>query len=229
MVNHTKESDPFGGRPVQVQLIRTGTPEHAAIIAQELRLPPQGDPALPAQATIEPSRPRIRRARRTPSRTREPQPTCDRHGRKCAICADPYRDEIEELFLDWRSPSEIAEELGIHLRTLYRHAHATGLYAKRQGRLRTVLDRILESVDDANISGDCIIRAVRAYSCLGRDNRWTEPPTRLIHSYEPHLVSANAPIEVAAKKKQLAPAPHRRHKKRVRKSRRLIDTKAIRK
>jgi hypothetical protein len=224
-IDHTKEPDPFGGRPVQVQVIRTGTPEHAAIIAQELRLPPQGDPAPPAQIAIQPARSRRRRAR-----TREPQPTCDRHGRKCAICADPYRDEIEELFLDWRRPSEIAEELGLHLRTLYRHAHATGLYAKRQGRLRTVLDRILESVDNASVSGDCIIRAVRAYSCLGRDNRWTEPPTRLIHSYEAQLASANAPIEIAPKRKRVAVSARRqRSKKRVRKSRRLIDTKAIRK
>ncbi len=226
-IDHTKEPGPFGGRPVQVQVIRTGTPEHAAMIAQELSLPAQGDPAPPSQSAIQPARPRRRRAR-----AREPQPTCDRHGRKCAICADPYRDEIEELFLDWRRPSEIAEELGLHLRTLYRHAHATGLYSKRQGKLRTVLDRILESVDDATVSGDCIIRAVRAYSCLGRDNRWTEPATHLIHSYEAHLATANvaSPLDVAPKRKRLAVSARRqRSKKSVRKSRRLIDTKAIRK
>ena len=83
-------------------------------------------------------------------------------------------------------------------------------------------------MDDVTISGDCIIRAVRAYS-LGRDNRWTEPATHLIHSYEANLASANvaAPLDVAPKRKQLAPAAHRRHKNRARKSQNLIDTEAI--
>jgi hypothetical protein len=187
--------------------------------------------------------------RRKPRRTREPEPTCDRHGRKCAICAHEYRDEIEELFLDWRSPSDIASDLGVHLRTLYRHAHATGLYARRQGKLRTVLDRILERADFAHVNGDCIIRAVRAYSCLGRDNKWTEPPSRVIFSSEPRPQPMNAalPIEVVSARKLLPPvraqiaptvdrgpakkkrATRRQRKNRARKSRVLIDTKTIRK
>jgi hypothetical protein len=162
-------------------------------------------------------------------RTREPKPTCDRHGRKCAICAHPYRDEIEELFLHWHRPSEIAADLNLNVRTIYRHAHATGLYAVRQGNLRSVLDRILEQVNRAKVSGDCILRAVRAYSCLGGDNRWTEPPTHLIHSSEPYLASANAPIEVTPKRKSLRSGTPRRRKNGARKARRLIDTEAIRK
>jgi hypothetical protein len=69
-------------------------------------------------------------------------------------------------------------------RCLYRHAHATGLYAKRQGKVRRVLDRILEGVESAQINGDCIIRAVRAYSCLGRNNKWTEPATNVVFYYQ---------------------------------------------
>jgi hypothetical protein len=168
--------------------------------------------------------------KRKPRPPREPDPTCDRHGRKCAICAHPYCDEVEELYLDWRDPSYIASEVGVPIRSVYRHAHATGLYAKRQGKLRSVLDRILEGVDSAQINGDCIIRAVRAYACLDRNNKWTEPATNVVFSSQKFLESANAtsPIDVTPKIKLLPRAARRRGKIRDRKPRVLIDTKAIR-
>jgi hypothetical protein len=168
--------------------------------------------------------------KRKPRPPSEPDPTCDRHGRKCGICANPYCDEIEELFLDWREPSYIATEMGVPLRSLYRHAHATGLYAKRQGKVRRVLDRILEGVETAQINGDCIIRAVRAYCCLGRNNKWTEPATNVVFSSQKFLESANATSSIGAKPKiKLLPRTARRRGKiRDRKPRVPIDTKTIR-
>lgn len=215
----------------RVDLIRVGSPEHAAMIAHALQLPAQGLPPTPAQPAAQTARHPAPRRRAKVRRNREPVPTCDRHGRKCAICAHEYRDEIEELFLDWRRPSDIASELGLELRTIYRHAHATGLYAKRQGKLRKVLDRILEGVDRAHVTGDCIIRAVRAYTCLGRSNKWTEPATNVVFSSQKLFESANAtaPIQVTPNIKLLPPAPRRRNKIRARKPRVLIDTKTIRK
>lgn len=195
--------------------IQRGSPEHAEHIAKALNLPapPPPEPQLIDETS------------------RTSAPSLERHERKCVICSHPERAEIEELFLHWHNPWAIATGYKVPARSLYRHAHATGLYAARQGSLRPVLDRLLERVEDAKISGDCIIRAVRAYSCLGGDNKWTEPPTRVIFSSQPLLASANAgaPIEVAPKKRHLPRATRRRRQSNSRKSRVLIDTEAIRK
>jgi hypothetical protein len=203
-------------RMVGISVIREGTPEHAEMIAQDLNLPLPPQPETPSELES----------------TTDPAPTCDRHGRKCGICAHPLRDELEQLFLDWHRPSDIAHGFDVSIRTLYRHAHATGLNSKRQGMLRSVLDRILEGADQAKVTGDCIIRAVRAYSCLGPDNKWTEPPAHVIVSSASVLKSANGThsIEVAPKELALAASPQRRPpRKRALKPQVLIDTTAIRK
>ncbi|HXQ24811.1 MAG TPA: hypothetical protein VN822_00245 [Candidatus Acidoferrales bacterium] len=106
----------------------------------------------------------------------------ERHERKCVVCHHPDREEIEELFLHWHEPHSTAYHYKVPVRSLYRHAHATGLYAARQGNLRSVLDRILEDAERAKVTGDCIVRAVRAYTCLTTDNKWVEPPTRVLFS-----------------------------------------------
>jgi hypothetical protein len=132
---------------------------------------------------------------------RNPQPCAapahelsfDRHQRKCAVCSHPDRDAIEELFLHWHSPLSTAVHYHIPVRSLLRHAHATGLYAARQGNLRAVLDRILDRAEDATVTADSIIRAVRAYTCLTPDNQWVEPPSRVIFSSAPLA----APVAVA--------------------------------
>lgn len=197
--------------------IRLGSPEHAEYTAQGLNLPAPPPPPPEPELSIQMS----------PNSA----PSPERHERKCVICRHPDREEIEELFLHWHNPWNIAASYKVSARSLYRHAHATGLYAARQDSLRPVLDRLLERVEDAKISGDCIIRAVRAYSCLGGDNKWTEPPARVIFSSQPILASAGAaaPIEVTPKKRRLPRATRHRRKNSVRKSRNLIDTEAIRK
>ena len=81
----------------------------------------------------------------------------------------------------------IACDYDIEVRGIFRHAHATGLYTSRQQNIRSALDRVLERADQANISADGIVRTVRAYTCLTADNRWVEPPSRVIFS------SASAP------------------------------------
>ena len=120
------------------------------------------------------------------SRDPKPRPaptheaSLDRHRRKCAVCSHPDRETIEELFLHWHSPLGTALHYHIPVRSLFRHAHATGLYAARQGNLRAVLDRILDRAEEATVTGDSIIRAVRAYTCLTPDSQWIEPPRRFV-------------------------------------------------
>ena len=104
----------------------------------------------------------------------------DRHRRKCLICRHPERRLIEEEFLHWRAPWDLAREHQLaDYRTLYRHARATGLDLKRRENLHSVLDLFVEAADEVTVTGDMVFRAMRAYSCIDRRGRWTDPPTRV--------------------------------------------------
>jgi hypothetical protein len=52
-----------------------------------------------------------------------------RHERKCTVCNHPDREVIEEEFLRWYVPEDIARDHDIpYASAIYRHAHATGLF-----------------------------------------------------------------------------------------------------
>ena len=112
-----------------------------------------------------------------------PKQNFDHHSRKCVICRHPDRAAIEEEFVHWGSAWDISRnyELGEY-RTVYRHAHATGLTLRRRENLHSVLDIFLEKARGANMSGDSILRAIRAYSCVDSMGRWVDPPTQINHS-----------------------------------------------
>ena len=99
------------------------------------------------------------------------------HERKCSVCSHPDRDLIEEAFVNWGSPHAISCHYQLPSGSLRRHAKAFGLDLRRQGNLRAALDNILERSVGAKVTGETVIRAVRAYTCLTDDNRWIEPPT----------------------------------------------------
>src|SRR6202022_3357470 len=70
-----------------------------------------------------------------------------RHQRLCTVCNHPDREAIESDFLRWGRPSQIAITYNIRDRaSMYRAAHATGLFALRTRNLRWVLERMLERV-----------------------------------------------------------------------------------
>jgi len=109
-----------------------------------------------------------------------------RHADQCAICKSEDRQEIEYLFVHWISPGYIVEQFNVRNRmTLYRHMHATGLYELRRRNLRSALDHLIEHAPSTTVSGDCIIRAIRAQSRLSEDGRWSEPVQRVIVSRMP--------------------------------------------
>jgi len=104
----------------------------------------------------------------------------ERHSRRCIICHHPEREAIEEEFLHWRAPWKLAEDYSLaDYRTLYRHARAAGLLLQRRENLHSGLDAFVEAVDDVKFTGDTILRAMRAYSCIDRHGRWTEIPTQV--------------------------------------------------
>ncbi|MGB6484649.1 MAG: hypothetical protein WBE86_14275 [Candidatus Acidiferrales bacterium] len=110
-------------------------------------------------------------------------PSFERHRRKCSVCSHPHREAIEEMFINWHSPESIRVALGAYppldWSAIYRHARATGLYAKRSKNLRAVLDLLLEKAGDVQPTAQGIIAVVRAYSCLTDANQWVEPEKRV--------------------------------------------------
>jgi hypothetical protein len=70
------------------------------------------------------------------------------HQRRCGICGHPERDAIEEAFLQWRSSLSIQLEFRLPSRTtLFRHAHAFGLFERRRRNLRFSLEHIIEGAE----------------------------------------------------------------------------------
>jgi hypothetical protein len=128
----------------------------------------------------------------------------ERHSRRCIICHHPERDAIEEEFVHWRSPSRLAHDYKLgDYRTIYRHARAAGLLLQRRERLHSALDAFVESVDDVTFTGDTILRAMRAYSCIDSHGRWTEIPTQVQFSTshdgpppQPHSRTSNVSSDV---------------------------------
>src|SRR5208282_53271 len=62
-------------------------------------------------------------------------PNLARHARKCVICSHRDREDIEDDFIDWRRPDEIARNYQISQASIYRHARATGLFPRRKREL----------------------------------------------------------------------------------------------
>ncbi|HEX5422359.1 MAG TPA: hypothetical protein VFW94_02335, partial [Candidatus Acidoferrales bacterium] len=107
------------------------------------------------------------------------------HSPRCTICNHPEREAIEQGFLHWESPTLLAYEYDLgQRRAVYRHARAFGLFEKRAARTRRSLEFVIEQGETITPTADSLIRAVRAYSCLGEDGRWTEPTKRVIITHE---------------------------------------------
>jgi|SRR5579875_128313 len=108
-----------------------------------------------------------------------------RHTRKCSICNHPDREAIESDFINWRSEEIICYEFHLGSRSsIYRHAAATGLLARRRRNLRGVCERIIERVADAPPSAAAVLRALRVLTRITEDGQWAETPR---HSVITHV------------------------------------------
>ena len=98
-----------------------------------------------------------------------------RHRRNCSVCAHACLEEIEADFIAWRSPAAIATEYGLADRTsVYRHAHAVGLFEKRKRNIRVALERIIERAGDVEVTASAVVAAVQAYSKINAAGQWIE-------------------------------------------------------
>jgi hypothetical protein len=116
-------------------------------------------------------------------------PDFERHSRKCLVCSHPDRDAIEGEFIRWRSPEKIVRDYNITDRnSIYRHAHATNLFAERRRHVARVLESYLETIDDNPPADfDPVTRAVRVYAHLNANGAWFEPlrKVHITHSQSP--------------------------------------------
>lgn len=160
-----------------------------------------GPSALFAAPPIEAPAPESKEPRRRKPAKRHPSKPINIacHQAHCTICNHPERDAIEQAFLHWWRPGDLAYhfKLGNRL-AVYRHAHATGLFQRRLDRTQHALGYIIEQAESVKPTADSIIRAVRALGCLDQNGRWHEPRKEVLitHQYlETPALLLDTPVE----------------------------------
>jgi hypothetical protein len=106
----------------------------------------------------------------------EAQPvSLGRHSTNCRICGHGKRAEIEADFVRWKSPARIATEYRLGNRaSVYRHAHALGLFEKRGRNLRAALESIIEQVGEVDVTAPAVVAAVQAYAKINAAGQWVD-------------------------------------------------------
>jgi hypothetical protein len=85
------------------------------------------------------------------------------------------RPEIEAEFVAWRSPAAIANEYGLADRSsVYRHAHALGLFPKRERNVKAALERIIERGREVEVTPAAVVAAVQAYTKINAAGQWVD-------------------------------------------------------
>jgi hypothetical protein len=98
-----------------------------------------------------------------------------RHKRHCKICSHEKREEIEQDFVAWKSPTTIAEEYGLADRmNVYRHATALGLFEKRRRNIRAALERIIERAGDVEVTASAVVAAIQACAKINAQGQWID-------------------------------------------------------
>ena len=98
-----------------------------------------------------------------------------RHRRNCSVCSHAKCAEMEADFVSWRSPGAIAQEYGLADRaSVYRHAHALGLFPRRQRNVRVALERIIENAGEVDVTSAAVVAAVQAYSKINATGQWVD-------------------------------------------------------
>ena len=101
------------------------------------------------------------------------------HTRRCNVCRHPHRKEIEQEFLRWRSPDRIAQDYKIpDHSSIYRHVHATGIFARRRKAVRAALEPIIECAEFVRVTASSLIKAIYAHTHINENGEWINRPTQ---------------------------------------------------
>ena len=193
-------------KPAPAPPARPATPSGPSA-APVRNAPPAASPqTAPPQS---PPAPRRRRKRIPPPP--RPMSPLQRHKSQCSICGASDQDQIEEAFLDWECVTSIAREFNIDRRAIYRHSHATGLFARRDLNIRRALGHLIHEADRVTVSADSIVRAVRLFAHINARGEWVQPPTQVVFTSAMAVAAANAaassaPAEAAAARTLDVPA-----------------------
>ena len=121
-----------------------------------------------------------------------------RHEHQCRVCLHPKRDEIEQAFVTWTSPAQIARKYSVSRDGLYRHAHALGLFEKRRRNIRSALERIIEKAGEVKVNASAVVGAVSAYARINSRGEWVER-TETVNLVELFKRMTSAELDVYAK------------------------------
>ncbi len=125
----------------------------------------------------------VNRENRNPqrqSKSREKSVSLGRHEFSCKICSHPRREDIERDFIGWKSPVAIAKQYSLPDRsTIYRHAHALGLFPKRSRNVRAALERIIERADDISVNASSVVQAVAVYARINSEGKLVDRSERV--------------------------------------------------
>ena len=77
--------------------------------------------------------------------------------------------------MNWASPANLAEQYGLADRTtVYRHAHALGLFEKRKRNVRAALERIIEKAGEVEVTAAAVVTAVQTDAKINVQGQWIE-------------------------------------------------------
>ena len=126
-----------------------------------------------------------RARRRTAKAAPEPPKRLSRlelHQAHCGICGNELQEEIDERFVNWECVSQIADDYELDRSALYRHAHATGLFPRRDRNIRRALSHIIHEADRVQVTADSVVRAVKIFAHINARGEWVNPPTHVVFS-----------------------------------------------
>jgi len=116
------------------------------------------------------------------------------HRLRCQICKHACRQHIEQAFLQWRSPKVIMHCFGIKTETtIYHHAHALGLFSRRDQNLSQAFANIIEEVDTVLPTTQDILRAVYALAHINSEGQWVQSTNEsevVRHSSPPQSIAS---------------------------------------
>ena len=58
--------------------------------------------------------------------------------------------------------------------SVYRHAHALGLFEKRRRNIRAALERIIEKAGEVDVTASAVVSAVQAYAKINAAGEWID-------------------------------------------------------
>jgi hypothetical protein len=111
---------------------------------------------------------------RKEERARKKPANRGRHESGCKVCCHPERESIEREWVDWGNTTQIAEGYGLTRESIYRHAHALELFAKRQRNIRKALEWIIEKAGNVGVTASAVVAAIQAYSKINAQGQWVD-------------------------------------------------------